>query len=169
MCPTVVIELYFSSFLSSAPCLLWAGFGPCGGSWPVWGYLGLESNQAFARLSSTELWGAFTVLYPEKLSLVSGVCIQTRCLSPVHCLGHSLTGVCSYLPLPPGQQSLWNGAGSCWSCLHAASLVTLLWMGSIQGCIGEGSSECGSGGWCQQGHTSLLEQGTCSPLPPPPY
>ena len=37
------------------------------------------------RCSSTELQGAFLVLFPEKLSLVGQACSQTRCLSPAHC------------------------------------------------------------------------------------
>ena len=85
---------------------------------------------------SIQVQGAFPVLSPEKLSLVDRACSQTSCLPLAHCWGCSLTGVCGYLSLSPGQESLWRGAGSCWGCLHTAMLVAPLWRVASQECSG---------------------------------
>ena len=43
--------------------------------------------------------GSFSLLSPEKHSLVGKACTQTQYLPPAHCWCHNQTGVCCYLPL----------------------------------------------------------------------
>lgn len=59
----------------------------------------------------------------KKLSLVGMAFSQDCCLPPAQCGGLSGTGVCGYLPLSPGQESLWSGACPCPGCLHLTRLV----------------------------------------------
>ena len=70
-----------------------------------------------------ELQGTFPVFLAEKLSLVGGNCNQIQCLSLAHCWGYSPTGVCGYLPLTLGQESLWNGDDPFCACLHGWALA----------------------------------------------
>lgn len=97
-----------------------------------------------------ELQGSLPVLSLERLLLVgkadrSDACpyivsgaadlVISRTLSVLPVIrfaswGYSEISVCSYLPLSPGQKSLWSGAGPCQGYLYTAKLVALLWMGS---------------------------------------
>ena len=103
LCPDVVAQPLFHSIQSFAMAL----FDYCEQSLvpllvPVWVHLGLELSQTriCQRCSSTELQGSFPVLSTEKLSLVGRACNQTKCLPPVNCCGHSLTGMWLSSPLP---------------------------------------------------------------------
>ena len=85
------------------------------------------------RCSSTKLQGTFTVLSPEKLSVVGRACSQTSCPPPAHCWGLHRTCVCVYLSHSPD-------AGHYRGCLHTARPVTLPCMGSGQDSSEEGRS-----------------------------
>ena len=64
------------------------------------------------------------MLSPE---MGGGQGLQSDQLSaPAHCWGHSQSGVCGYLPLSLGQDSLWSGVGPCMGYLHSARLLVLL-------------------------------------------
>lgn len=38
--------------------------------------------------------------------------------APAPCWGYSHNGLCGYIPLVPGQESLWSGVVSCCGCLY---------------------------------------------------
>jgi len=106
-------------------CLFWAGFAPCVVSSLVWCCLGLELSQTrcLPKMQKHQTAGCFPCVISWKaFFLVSRVCSQTKCLSPAHCWGYSWTGVCRYLHLSEGQESLWSCAGPCQGCLHVARL-----------------------------------------------
>lgn len=69
-------------------------------------YLSLIRSGVCQKCSSTKLQGTFPVSFPERLSLMGRACDQTSCLPLTPCWGCSLTSLCSYLPLTPGQESL---------------------------------------------------------------
>lgn len=110
-----------------------------GFSWVRWG-----TGQ---RAYSTELQGTLPPSCPKRLLLVGGAYSQTRCLPSAHCWGCSWIGMCGYLPLSPGQESLWSGAGPCQGCLHIDRLVAPLWINSCQGHNWKWLVRRGMSGW----------------------
>lgn len=148
-------------------CLLWAGFGPCVVSGPIWGLLALELSQTwhFPEWRSHRLQGALPVLGPEKLSLVGEACSPTRCLPSTkinreEILSSSLRRI----------GVIWSGASPCWVSLHTVRLVVLLWLNSCQRRAGgwDPLEEHRDGGpWCGQGLSWSVGGGTCSPLGKP--
>lgn len=40
--------------------------------------------------------------------------------------------MCDYLPLTPGQESLWGGAGPCWGCLQNDRCLALFYLNSCR-------------------------------------
>lgn len=94
--------------------LLWADFCPwvvCG---PVWGHLGCERSQSRC-LPEMQEHRTFSVLFPEKLCWCPGPAV-TQGSAPSPLPGPCGTGVCGCLPLRPGLDSLWSGAGPCRGC-----------------------------------------------------
>lgn len=93
--------------------------------------------------------GVFSVLSPNKLSLVAIVCSETSFLSPAPRWGHSQTGVSDYLSLFLGQESLGSGAGHFRGCLYTARPVEPLEI--CQEGIREGGSREAKCGGCGAG------------------
>lgn len=93
----------------------------------------------------------FPMLSPERLSLVGGT-RQTRCLPPVYppeLQWHSLCAArykiqllgwlvhwSDYLPLSPEEESLPNGAHSCWSCFQGVWGAVITLEGDLQSGVG---------------------------------
>ena len=54
-----------------------------------------------------------------------GPAVRSDVCPQPHYWGYSQTGVCGYLLLSLGHESLWSGIGLCQHCLHTASHVAL--------------------------------------------
>lgn len=81
-----------------------------------------------------KLLGTSPILFPDEWSL------QSDQLSDANPLLGPLTGVCPYLSLSLGQESLWSCVGHSGDCLHTARPVALPSVGFIQEDIGKGGS-----------------------------
>lgn len=123
----------FNAVIGGGCLYNWVGFGHCAVSGPVLGDLSLDWVRP-GIAGVTPITG-YSLLFPERLSLVGGACSQTRCLLPADYWDHSGSGLSDYLPLFPGQQSLGSDAGHCRGCLHDAILMELLWMNFCQECV----------------------------------
>ena len=152
MCVMCILLLWLSTFaFSSVICndflyLLWVGFGLYSVSGPIRGHFGTKLSQTRLLLELQEHWssGYSPCLVPWE-AFIGGCCLLSDLMfAPSPLLGHSWIGMHGYCPLSKKQKSLWSGF--CWGCLQTASFLTLLWIGSSQGHIGEGTSagECRS-------------------------
>ena len=129
LCPTIVAQLCLPSVWLSAVALF-ACCGECLVPVLLVHQCGASLGLSYTRpgicqsCCSTNLQGAFSMLSPEKLSLVGRACRQTRYLIPAHCWGCSQTGVCIVIfPFPQGRSHF----GVILAPVGSACILASLW------------------------------------------